>query len=64
MIQHRWKETTLLLLACLMLLSCSKQPQPGEVPDEAKRAGRNTVCVSRRKAKAADRPPPHSLRQA
>jgi diguanylate cyclase (GGDEF)-like protein len=31
---------------------------------EAKRAGRNTVCVSRRKAKTADRPPPHSLRQA
>jgi diguanylate cyclase (GGDEF)-like protein len=31
---------------------------------EAKRAGRNTVCVSRRKAKTADRPPPHRLRQA
>jgi len=30
---------------------------------EAKRAGRNTVCVSRRKAKTADRPPPHQLRQ-
>jgi len=30
---------------------------------EAKRAGRNTVCVSRRKAKATDRPPPHQLRQ-
>jgi diguanylate cyclase (GGDEF)-like protein len=30
---------------------------------EAKRAGRNTVCVSRRKAKTTDRPPPHQLRQ-
>ena len=43
MIRIRWREATLLLFAGLMFTGCSKQPQPGEVLDEAKRAGRDAA---------------------
>src|SRR4029079_19510172 len=40
MILHRWRETALVLVAC-MVAACSKGPQPGQVLDEAKQAGRD-----------------------
>ena len=46
MILLRWKAAIAPLLACVMLLGCSKQPQPGEVMDEAKRAGRDVASFA------------------
>ncbi len=43
MIRNRWQETTLLLLllGSLLFAGCSRQPQSGEVLDEARQAGRD-----------------------
>jgi hypothetical protein len=43
MIRSRWKKMALLftVFGCLSLVACSKQPQAGEVLDEAKAAGRS-----------------------
>ncbi len=43
MARNRWQETTfwLLLLGSLLVVGCSKGPQPGKVLDEAKLAGRD-----------------------
>ena len=43
MTRNRWQETTLwlLLLGSLTFAGCSRQPQPGEVLDEARQAGRD-----------------------
>ena len=45
MIRKRWRQAArmLPLLACVILASCSKQPQPGEVLDEARLAGRDAA---------------------
>ena len=45
MIRNRWRQATLSLplFVCVILASCSKQPQPGEVLDEARRAGRDAA---------------------
>ncbi len=43
MIRNRWTLPALLLLTGLACVSCSKQPRPGEVLDEAKRAGRDVA---------------------
>ena len=41
MIRNRWREIALCLFGCLILTSCSKPPQAGDVLDEAKQAGRD-----------------------
>ena len=46
MIRNRWAQTTLLLLAGLLFASCSRQPQPGQVLDEAKSAGRDVASFT------------------
>ena len=41
MIRNRWREIALCLFGCLILTSCSKPSQAGEVLDEAKQDGRD-----------------------
>ncbi len=41
MLLQRWHSTACWLIGVLLLASCSKGPQPGEVLDEAKLAGRD-----------------------
>ena len=44
MIPGSWRAAaTLPLLACAVLAACSKGPQPGEVLDEARLAGRDAA---------------------
>ncbi|HEY4958961.1 MAG TPA: hypothetical protein VII31_14205, partial [Caldimonas sp.] len=41
MMLHRWREIALSFLVALLVVGCSKGPQPGAVLDEAKQAGRD-----------------------